>query len=237
MTIESKIIEYQKSLSKNILDEIIQHHSTLIKSLSGYYFRKNANKLFLYEDIKAVAIEGLIIAITKYNYEKNKIFEPYARLWIRAKIRQYLLKNLTPFSINDKAGRSNFCNFYKTEKNNKEEYVSFVNAVSLTYTTPDEENYMSSTITPEEDFLKKEKETLLNNEILSFKDKISDIEKFILSERILSDSPLTLEAISEQFACTNQNIAYKEKKIVEKFKKHILNSKHRDVFVAGTLVA
>lgn len=236
MTIESKIIEYQKVSNRNLLDEIIQNHSSLIKSLSGYYFRKNA-KVFLYEDIKAVAIEGLIIAINKYNYEKNKIFEPYARLWIRAKIRQFLLKNLTPFSINDKAGRANFCNFYKTEKNNKEEYVSFLNAVYLTHATPDEENYMSSTISPEEDLLKKEKETLLNNEIIAFKDKITDIEKFILSERILSDSPLTLEAISEQFACTNQNIAYKEKKIVEKFKKHILNSKHRDVFQAGTLVA
>ena len=85
--------------------------------------------------------------------------------------------------------------------------------------------------------LKKEKTELFSKEINSFENKISDIEKFILQERILSETPMTLETISTKFDCTNQNISYKEKKLLDKLRKHILCSKNVEVFRAGTIPA
>lgn len=236
MSIEEMVISYQKESDKNILEKIIEKSNSFIKNLSVYYYRKNSKNILL-EDVKSSAIEGLIIAINKYDYDKNKNFEPYARLWIKAKIRQFLLKNITPFSINDKVGRLNFANFHRITDKGSKGYVSFLDAVNLTYQEPDEENYMSSSLTPEQTLLKKEQSELFDIEIISFQEKINDVEKCILKERLLSDNPLTLEQISVKFECTNQNIAYKEKKVMEKFKKHILNSKYREVFQAGTLVA
>jgi len=236
MKIEEYIIDYKNTLDNNKLKSIIKYYNTLLNNISRYFFKRN-NKNILLEDIKSCAIEGLIIAINKFDITKNNSFEPYARLWIKAKIRQFLLKNITPFSINDKQGRDNFYNFYKKEKPQTTEYIHFLNAYNSAYLVPDEENYVSSSISPEQSLLQKEKTNIMKKEINSFEQKISDIEKFILCERILSDSPMTLEQISEKFSCSNQNISYKEKKILEKFKKHILNSKYKDIIVAGTLVA
>jgi len=237
MNLEEMVLSYQKDSNKELLEEILTKCNSFVKSLSTYYFLKNRKNILL-EDLRSSAIEGLIISINKFNQDKSKSFEPYARLWISAKIRQFLLKNITPFSINDKQGRLNFTKFYNSSSDKESKgYVSFLDAFNLAYQEPDEESYMSSSITPEQDLLKKEEFALFNSEVDSFKEKITDVENFIFSKRILSDSPLTLEEISSKFDCTNQNIAYKEKKVLDKFKKHILNSKYREVFQAGTLVA
>lgn len=227
---------YQKTNSKNTLDEIIKQCDKSLRNISSFYYRKNSKNILL-EDLKAAGTEGLILAINKYDSEKNKNFIPYANLWIKAKIRQHLLKNVTPFSIKDKYGRDNFINFYKKAPNNSKEYSAFYNAVELSYAVPDEENYVSSSITPEQLLLKKEEYTLFNQEISKFQLKIDDMEKYILKERLLSESPKTLEEISCKFKCTNQNISYREKKLLEKFKQHIFNSKFKDVFAAGTMLA
>lgn len=238
MSIEDKIQKYKETSNKKILEDILYDHRILIKKLATFYFKRNL-KTVLYEDIKAAAVEGLILAINKYDSEKSDIFEPYARLWIKAKVREYILKNMTPFSINDTAGRHYFTNFYKIEKNESNPYLSFLNAFTLgrAYALPDEDSFQSSSITPEESLLKKEQTELFSKEISSFEHKMTDIEKFIFQERILAETPMTLETISTKFDCTNQNISYKEKKLLEKFKKHILCSKNVEVFRAGTIAA
>lgn len=236
--IETKILEYKETSNPKILESILYEYRVLIKKISSFYFKRNL-KTVLYEDIKAAATEGLILAINKYNPDKSDIFEPYARLWMKAKIREYILKNMTPFSINDTAGRHYFTNYYKTEKNESVPYLAFLNAFSLGRAAdhPDEDSFQSSSISPEDSLLKKEKTELFSKEMNSFESKISDMEKFILQERILSETPMTLETISTKFDCTNQNISYKEKKLLDKLKKHILCSKNVEVFRAGTMSA
>lgn len=238
MKIKESIVEYKKTLDKKILEQIICENRILIKKLVTFYYRKNI-KTVLYEDINAVAVEGLLLAINKYDPEKSDVFEPYARLWIKGKIREFILKNITPFSINDTAGRQNFSQFYKIERNDSDPYLAFLNAFTLGRSTvlPDEETFQSSSITPEQSLLKKEQTELFTKEITSFKTKISPIENFIFQERILAETPLTLETISKKFECTNQNISYKEKRLVNKFKKHILCSKNVNVFMGGTIAA
>jgi RNA polymerase sigma-32 factor len=70
-----------------------------------------------------------------------------------------------------------------------------------------------------------ELKNLIENKFKSFAATLSEKERTILQERLISEEPLTLQAIADRFGVTREAIRVSEKKLTEKIKKYM-----RDAF-------
>ncbi len=62
---------------------------------------------------------------------------------------------------------------------------------------------------------------LLNKSITEFKEGLKEREIYILENRILSDTPVTLQAIGNRLGITKEAVRQAEKRLMEKLKEHI----------------
>lgn len=237
-----KIIKkYKESKDENLLLEIINANIRLINKLAFSFYKQNRQSSV--EDLKSCGYEGIILAINKFDTSKNDLFFLYAKTWIYAKMREYIMKNASALSIGGKEARQLFSNFYKIGKENEQSqsYSAFYNAmhqsasISSIKTEDDsdialEEKISTSSIPVDIQIDKKNAQLKFSNELMEFQKTLPDIEKIILNERLLSESPKTLAEISNEFDCSNQAIFYLEKKIIKSLKKRIFNSKDKELF-------
>jgi RNA polymerase primary sigma factor len=75
--------------------ELIERHLRLVASLAMKY--KHAN--FPMEDLMAEGIQGLIVALDKFDHTKGNKLSTYAAWWIRQRIQKALSKFAGPISV------------------------------------------------------------------------------------------------------------------------------------------
>lgn len=232
------IKEYQTNKNEDVLLEILQSNIKLINKLAYMFYKQN--KHLSLKDLQSSGYEGLILAVNKFQCDKNTLFFTYVKTWIHAKMREYIMKNTSSLSISGKEGRHLFSNFYKIDKteNNSRAYSSFYNAInptsSISFSKHDdseslEEKISTSSYSMELELEKKYAKEKFQTQIQDFSRSLPDIEKCVLFDRLLSEEPKTLSELSSKFNCSDQSIFYTEKKIIEKLKKRILNSKDKEL--------
>ena len=73
----------------------------------------------------------------------------------------------------------------------------------------------------DEQLARKELKTLFNREIEEFSRTLREREKIILHERLIADTPRTLQDIAEQFEVSREAIRLSEKALITKIKEHM----------------
>ena len=236
------IKSYKDSGDENILLEIINSNIKLIKKIANICHRQN--KHCSLDDLVSCGYEGIILAIKKFNPEKNDLFFLYAKTWIYAKMREFLLKNVSSLSVSGKDGRNFFSNYYKSDEKqfeNKDGFSAFKNAIVYTASLDSskkedeigvlvEEKISSSSLPLDEELDKKNAKMKFLNELIEFEKTLPEIEKSVITLRLLTETPKTLSQISTQFNCSNQSIFYLEKKIIKSLKKRIFNSNNKELY-------
>ena len=78
----------------------ILNHTPLVHSIARKYYRRYG---LSYEDLVAEGFLGLTIAKRRYNPKKNVPFGSYAKYWVLAYIRKYILDNWSIVKIGNSA--------------------------------------------------------------------------------------------------------------------------------------
>jgi RNA polymerase sigma-32 factor len=73
----------------------------------------------------------------------------------------------------------------------------------------------------DEQLARKELKNLFNREIAEFSRTLREREKTILHERLIADTPRTLQNIAEQFEVSREAIRLSEKALITKIKEHM----------------
>ena len=73
----------------------------------------------------------------------------------------------------------------------------------------------------DENLARGELQDLFNQEIKKFSAELNDRQKTILYERLIAESPKTLQVIADQYAVTREAIRLTEKSLVAKIKEHM----------------
>lgn len=223
-----KIFNESKN-SKN-LKLILDANIKLLNKIVNSFLRKNRN--LQKEDLLSAGKEGLIMAIKKFNPSLGKDFTPYAQIWIKSVIRKYIFENSSNLTIKGKKAKKYFSNYHKIFGNQYDNFdynqSAFFNAISSTHFSENEEAF--SIQSQDKELENKELKFILNKEIEDFSKSLSNRDKSILFDRILDESPKTLQDLATKFDCTNQTISYRERKIFQKLRSAILNSKYKNLY-------
>merc|ERR1711964_844904 len=81
-----------------------------------------------------------------------------------------------------------------------------------------------ATTSPEQDAERNQFLKLLKQEIDLFKKELKPIEQKILTERILSESPRSLQEIGDDHSITREAVRQTEQRILKKFKTYVENN-------------
>jgi RNA polymerase sigma-32 factor len=74
---------------------------------------------------------------------------------------------------------------------------------------------------PDEELALREQLGNLKKSIDSLRPKLTEKEKIILEERLLSDEPLTLQEIGEKYSITREAVRQTEARLMKKIKEHM----------------
>jgi len=249
------IKQYNEYNDSDILQQIIAINSKVIKRVVKSFIFKNSN--LSSEDLYSAGIEGIIIAVGKFSAEKSDAFLPYAKLWIKVKIQEYVKNACASATISGRNGRKLFSNYYRyryelenegiptTLENlskhsniSENEIADFVNALASTaslFKTYDdsnneEERFSTGSVNIEKEYEVTQARNLFNDEVLIFNEKLTTEEKIIWQNRCYNVEPEKISVISSKLGIPPQKISSIEKTMLKKFKKQILNSPLKDLY-------
>lgn len=248
------IREFKSNGKKDILEPVIRQNMKIIRKVAESFLLKN--KTLNLDDLKASGIEGLMLAVYKFDESKNDAFLPYAKLWIKVKMQEYVKDFCSIVTISGRNGRKLFSNYFryanelefngipstidnvaKKSKISENEIGDFVNALAQTaslfhsYDNNEEERFAStSSLNIEKEYERNQAYNYFNSEISNFNQKLSQQEKIIWNNRFLNSEPEKLSELSEKIGLTPKKVSLIEKKIMQKFKRQILSSPMKELY-------
>lgn len=250
---KQKISEYKKSLNEKIIADIVIANSKIIKKLARLFLQKNQH--ISYDDLYSSGVEGLILAINKYDSSKNDAFLPYAKLWIKAKMQEYIKSVCSSVTISGRNGRKLFSNYFRylheieesgltpniinvAEKASckENEVKHFIHAMFPSssiyheYEDREEERIPSGSGNIELEYDKNKAMVILNNEVKLFSQNLTDNEKMVWQKRCFNSDPLSIPKLASSLGVTQQQTLSIERSLMKKFKKKILNSPNKELF-------
>lgn len=199
---------------------------------------------------------GLLRAVKKYDSLRGTRFSTYASFWIRAYILKYIMdsRSLVKIGTKDTQRKLFFSLNKEREKLEKMGIVpsAQILAENLDVTTSDVEDMemrlrnadvsleepqygegdpLMDTISSGEDIeekvAEKEKMEILGRRIGEFKRLLSEKERFILENRILSEEPITLREIGDRFNTSRESIRQMQTKIAKSLARNLRTSELR----------
>lgn len=247
------IKSYQENENLVSLQEIINSNLKVIRKMAKSFLCKNFN--LSYEDLVSAGYEGVILAVKKFNFHKNNAFLPYAKLWIKVKMQEYVKSVCSSVTISGRNGRKLFSNYFryvyelenkgisnnienisKHAKVSENEVTDFVHALFPTsslyydYENNEEERFATSSANPEKELEKYQAYTFFNNAIVDFVSKLSENEKSVWNNRCYNVEPEKMNSLSIKTGLTPQKISLLEKNMLKRFKRKILTSPMKDLF-------
>lgn len=191
---------------------------------------------------------GLLHAVKKYNPYKGTKFSTYASFWIRAYILKYIMDSWSLVKVGTTQGQRKLFYRLNKEKQKLEALGIFPTPQLLAHTLDvreDEVESMEKRLaytdisleTPlrdegddtimdiiragddvEEIVAEKEKGEILSEKVAEFKEILNERELYIFDNRIMTDEPLTLQEIGENFGVSRERIRQIEEKVIKKLK-------------------
>lgn len=236
-----KVYKYK---DKEAAQKLVISNLRLVVKIALEYYSAYQNILDLIQEGNV----GLMHAVKKFNPYKGTKFSTYASFWIRAYILKFIMDSYSIVKVGTTQSQRRLFYKLNKEKQRleslgiipapkllastldvREEEIEQMER-RLAYTdvsleTPINEDG-SDTIMDligvedniEEKVADKEEKEILERRIEEFKKGLSEKERFIFENRILSDEPLTLQEIGERFKISRERVRQLESRIIKKFK-------------------
>ena len=198
------------------------------------------------EDLFQEGFIALNWALEKFDVSKNIRFSTYATIWIKSALSKRLIEN---YSIVKMPRSENYRKLYcylidnpntdfsidKLQKQFHARKEAIENIMKLSrgilsldmvYENVEFYNFVGS-CDIEENLLKKEEIALLRKKLLPFKNRINDVERSILNDRILVDreDKKSCAAIAKVHNLTGERIRQIERTLIPRFNKYIHHQK------------
>jgi RNA polymerase sigma-32 factor len=190
---------------------------------------------------------GLIHAVRKYNPHKGISFTTYASFWIRARILKHIMANWSMVKIGTTQNERRM--FYGINKAKKhyldmdEERLTGMLAETLHVREADIEQMEMRTCAHdvsldndsqhtyldlyddkenvEEIVAAKERQEVLDDTMLQFKQKLDQREKLVLENRIVSEDPWTLQQLGDEFGVSRERVRQIEEQVRRRLMNHL----------------
>ena len=157
---------------------------------------------------------GLMKALKKFKPSKKCKFISYAVHWIRSELQIFIRRNVSIVSSSTRKIRERL--FYKTNENNKVKLEADMNY---------DDHHKNTIGTTDEDIInyieKEELRIILNEELRD----ISDKDKFVITNRLMADVPMTLQEIADNFGISREGARQLELRIKNRLKNKFENNK------------
>jgi RNA polymerase sigma-32 factor len=221
-------------------ERMITSNLRLVISLSMSFYRRSNNIDLL--DIIQEGSMGLVRAIEKWDHTRGIRLGYYAVYWIRAHILLFILKNIRIVKLGTtQAQRRLFFGLGKevltidgyeltneeladkmgTTPKEVEEVKNRLWNQDTDIEDPHVVNMTSNTIGSQEVIAKNQIKNVVRKYVEIFQKRLSKIDLDILNNRIMSDSPLTLNYIGNKYSLSRERIRQREQKILKKFREFI----------------
>lgn len=126
-TQELELIKQAQQNNKQAFDKLIFSNLRLVLS----FVNKHSNHSH-HDDLVQQGIIGLIKAIERFDVTKDTRFATYARWWIEAEIRQFILDNSYPVKVSSHKLRASFQNYSKAQALEGEELNNLLENRNIT---------------------------------------------------------------------------------------------------------
>lgn len=177
------------------METILNDHLNLIHSIVRNYSCVGIS----YDELFAEGVIGLIIALDKFQPEKNFKFSTYAFYWIRSKV-------------------SNFIRKFKVNSNNKKNSESNNYIIGKKIVGDEWEEFQSY----ENDSIENLDINDLAKNIHIAIDLLTEKERLVIQKRFLNEKHLTLQEIADEFEMSKEGVRNIELRAVKKIKEFLV---------------
>ena len=223
--------------------KLVTSNLRLVVKIALEYYNTYLNILDLIQEGNV----GLLHAVRKYNPYRGTRFSTYSSFWIRAYILKYIMDSWSIVKVGTTQSQRRLFYRLKKEKRKLEAAGVFPTPqllaetlevkvaevedmeIRLSHTdislehpayAEGEETYLDMIIGDDniEDVVaEKEKKEILERKITEFKELLTDKEFFIFEHRIMTEEPLTLQEIGEQFRISRERVRQLENRVMKRF--------------------
>ena len=220
-----------------------------MKIALGYY-----NTYMNVRDLIQEGNIGLMQAVKKYNPYKGTKFSTYASFWIRAYMLKYIRNNWSLVKVGTTENQKKLFYGLQKEKRRleakgilpapqllasnlevtQEDVEEMEKRLTLTDVSLDqpvyddgEETMLDMVRTDEniEDMVEeREKKKIVARKIAEFRAMLNDRELYIFEHRVMSDEPMTLQEIGDNFKISRERARQIEKVLSDKVSKYLVGS-------------
>ncbi len=231
---------------KKAEQELVVANLRLVVKIALDYYSYHLNILDLIQEGNV----GLLRAVRKYDPTRGTRFSTYASFWIRAYILKYLMDSWSIVKVGTKDSQRKLFYGLNKEKEKLEKLgitpSSQILADHLDVTEADIEDMekrlyngdvsledqlygggeevmdtLSSDEDIEETVADKERRELLRRKLAEFKALLSEKERYVLDNRIMSEDPITLREIGERFNTSRESVRQLQTKITRNLTRNL----------------
>lgn len=194
------------------------------------------------EDIVQVGNIGLLRAASKFDPDKECRLATYAAYWIRAEIREFVVRSFRVVRVGTTKGERRALRAYRTSKDTSTKALAEASGLSeeriekllpilagreasLDATIDDQpsmvERMCSTDPSPEEEASASESRARARGLVNSALRTLSDREKLIVCERIMTDDPPTLQALGDRLGVSKERVRQLEERARVKLRREL----------------
>ena len=231
------VLRFQASdfQDRNALQFLIESNIRSVIKIAKGYVRRGCEL----EDLIAEGTIGLMEAAQRWEPEHGANFNTYASNWIRARVQEFVQKNSSAFKVGGRTVRTLFQSLARVlRKHGKDadveliaselsldvaqvtEALQFMNRNGRSLDAPMGpegrpfyEVTADNSLNPEQALLAKEEEQGANDLFVSFGKSLSERDRVIYFERMLSDEPRGLQDLADQLGVSAERVRQLEKRI------------------------
>jgi RNA polymerase sigma-32 factor len=191
------------------------------------------------EDIVQQGNLGLLRAAKKFNPDMGCRLATYAAYWIRAEIREYVVRAYRVVRLGTTKAERRALRAYRTTKESDPDRLAAVSGLSrerveqllpllvaressLDASTNDLpaaiERTASNDLSPEEDAGAKESRARAKTAVESALNALTERERLIVRERMMSDEPTTLKALGDMLGVSKERVRQLEERAMGKLR-------------------
>ncbi len=185
------------------------------------------------EDIAQEGAIGLLRAARKFDPKKECRLTTYAAYWIRAEIREYLVRAYRVVRLGTTKSERRALRAYRTTKESDPEALALASGLTIERAaailpiltaretsldaTPDERSPLADRLegggpTPEFEAARNEANSRAGALIATALGALNDRERLIVRQRMMTDSPITLEAIGARLGVSKERVRQLEER-------------------------
>jgi len=193
------------------------------------------------EDIVQQGNLGLLRAAAKFDPEREVRLATYAAYWIRAEIREYVVRAYRVVRLGTTKAERRALRAYRTARGGVSTPEGLAEASGLTVERAERllpllaaretsldgashdgasplDRVASATVTPEDEASAHEREAIAKHAVRGALDRLTERERMIVRERIMTDDPVTLSELGARLGVSKERVRQLEERAIGKLR-------------------